>query len=167
MYLSPALVCSSPFRTFCLMLARIDHAVSALCRLQATLLAPPHCDLRCPVDMIGCKSVEETDVNRAQCTHVGARREIHGLIHPARIYSWVMRSAGVTGGWTRVAILPTACRIRNACVFLLDGELRIRLIQHIYLMESSTQAWKKKEHNYVTSLEARERLLHIHHALGV
>lgn len=31
-------------------------------------------------------------------------------------------------------------------------------------MESATQAWKK--HNYVTSLEALEKLLHIHHALG-
>lgn len=99
------------------MLARIDHAGSALCRLQARLLVLPHCDLRCPVDMMGCKSVEETDVNRAQCTHVAAWREIHGLIHPARIYSWEMRSAGVTGGLTHVTIPPTACRIRNTCVF--------------------------------------------------
>lgn len=109
-----------PFTRF-LMLARIDYAGSALCRLRATLLVLPHCDLRCPVDMMGCKSVEETDVNRAQCTHVAARREIHGLIHPARIYSWEMGSAGVTGGLTRATIPPTAYRIRNTCVFGFQG----------------------------------------------
>lgn len=122
------------------MLARIDHAGRALCRLQATLLVLPHCDLRHPVDMMGCKSVEETDVNRAQCTHVAAWIEIHGLIHPARIYSWEMRSAGVTGGLTYVTIPPTACQSRNTFVFLVHGELRIALIEHIYLMESTTQA---------------------------
>lgn len=109
-----------PFTQF-LMLARIDYAGSALCRLRATLLVLPHCDLRCPVDMMGCKSVEETDVNRAQCTHVAARREIHGLIHPAGIYSWEMGSAGVTGGLTRATIPPTAYRIRNTCVFGFQG----------------------------------------------
>lgn len=111
-----------PFTQF-LMLAHIDHAGSALCRLRATLLVLPHCDLRCPVDMMGCKSVEETDVNRARCTHVAARREIHGLIHPARIYSWEMGSAGVTGGLTLplATIPPTAYRIRNTCVFGFQG----------------------------------------------
>lgn len=162
MHSSPALVCSSPLRTFCLMLARIDHAGSASCRLQATLLVLPHCDLRCPVDMMGGKSVEETDVNGAQCTHVAAWREIHGLIYPPRIYSWVTRSAVVTGGLTHVTIPPTACRISNTCVFLLYGEFRIWLIQHIYLMESATQ---KEKHNDGTFLDAVVGLLHIRHAL--
>lgn len=138
----PQLCSVLPFTLFLSMLACIDRAGSALCRLLATLLVLPHCDLRCPVDMMGCKSVEETDVNRAQCADVAAWREIHGVIHPARIYSWEMRSARVTGGLTHVTMPPTACRIRNTCVFLVYGELRITLIEHIYLMESATQAWK-------------------------
>lgn len=154
----PQLCSVLPFTLFLSMLACIDRAGSALCRLQAMLLVLPHCDLRCPVDMMGCKSVEETDVNRAQCADVEAWREIHGVIHPARIYSWEMRSARVTGGLTHVTMPPTACRIRNTCVFLVYGELRITLIEHIYLMESATQAWKK--HNYEPFWGTREASTH-------
>lgn len=120
------LLCSAllPVTLFSFECLRVLSGGSALCRLQATLLVIPRCDPRCPVDMMGCKSVEETDVNRAQCAHVAAWREIHGLIHPARICSWEMRSAGVTGGLTHVAILPTACKIRNTFWFMGNWELQ-------------------------------------------